>query len=314
MQWALRRAEERQVATDQELIDLIPTKWELHGQVGTGTTFLNRAEAKEARRTFPLGEQAKGLSCQALQIIARRGYRAELDRLARSVGLHLDGVIAQPAALYRGIARELPERGFSLVIDCGARHTSLLLRSADRLLRVRTYEFGGDALTTALCEGLSLDRTRAEELKCRVDISATDRMATAGQQSLFSGPDATVDTLAPQAARILRAKVREFFDARAQELQDDPDNPLPKKGTIHLVGRAAQLAGLPTVLGDCFGLTVILGSGKGNRDIGEELDNLLLTGLVVSAIEQRRAERERQGASLAMKASGVWSWLTRTFD
>jgi cell division ATPase FtsA len=314
MQWSLRRAEEKPVGTEQELIDLIPVRWELHGEITRTHLPVDREERREARHRFPLGEKAKGLSCHALQIVARRGYRAELERLAKSVGLHLDGVIAQPAALYRGIASALPERGWSLVIDCGARHTSFLLRSGDRLLRIRTFAFGGDDLTAAIAEELQLSRPRAEALKLTLDISQGERAATVGQQTIWTGSDEAADAMAPQAARIVRTQVRAFFEARAHELQDDPDNPLPRRGSIHLVGRGAQLGGLTAVLGEIFGLGVVLGSGKGNREIGEELDNLLLAGLLVSAIDQRRAERERHGQSLTTKAGGVWSWLTRTFE
>ncbi len=314
MQWALRRAHERPVGTEQELIDVIPVQWELHGEITRTHWAETREERREAKHQFPLGEKARGLTCHALQVIARRGYRAELEALAKGLGLPLDGVIAQPAALYRGMARDLPERGWSLIIDCGARHTSFLLRSGERLLRVRTFDFGGDHLTRGISEALKLPLDRAEALKRALDIGLPAGHEPQGQQTIWSGPDAATDVLAPEAARICRGLVCDFFEARAHELQEDAENPLPRKGTIHLVGRASQLGGLVPILGEIFGLTVVLGSGKGNRDIGEELENLLLSGLVVSAIDQRRAALELAGTSLSGKASGVWAWLTRRFE
>jgi cell division ATPase FtsA len=324
MDWALLRAQEKPVGTDQEQIDIIPVKWECHGVVQREaskkgfTSKLTRAQRSEAKRQYPLGEECKSLSCHALQIIARRGYRAELDQLAHSLGLRCDGVIAQPAALYRGIASRLMATGWSLVVDCGARHTSFLLRSGERLLRVRTYDFGGDDITRRLMNELSIDETLAESLKREVDINASGDGHAAGQQLIWTDVMAQRHALLPQAARICRAAIIDFFGRRAQELQEDPENPLPRRGHIHLVGRASQIGGLTALLHELFGLDVILGTGgrerRDERDVGEELDNLLLTGLVTSAIDQRRVAREREGRSLAKQASGLWTWLMRPFE
>ena len=55
MDWALLRAQEKPVGTDQELIDIIPVKWECHGAVPRDglkrgiTVKLNRAQAREQR-------------------------------------------------------------------------------------------------------------------------------------------------------------------------------------------------------------------------------------------------------------------------
>jgi len=323
MDWALLRAKEKPVGTEQELIDILPVKWECHGAVPRVakkalTVKLNRDEKHEARRQFPLGEECKGLSCHALQILARRGYRQELDQLAQSLGLRCDGVIAQPAALYRGIYGRLMATGWTLVVDCGARHTSFLLRSGERLLRIRTYDFGGDDVTRRLMSELSIDETLAESLKREVDVGAGEGSHAAGQQLIWTDVMAQRHALLPSAARLCRAAMLEFFSRRAQELQEDPENPLPRRGHIHLVGRGSQIGGLTGLLHELFGLDVLLGTGgrerRDERDVGEELENILLSGLVVSAIEQRRAARDREGRSLAKQASGVWSWLMRPFE
>ena len=324
MDWALLRAKEKPVGTEQELIDILPVKWECHGNVPRAqtkkalTVKLNRDEKTEARRQYPLGEECKGLSCHALQILARRGYRHELDQLAESLGLRCDGVIAQPAALYRGIYGRLMATGWTLIVDCGARHTSFLLRSGERLLRIRTYDFGGDDVTRRLMSELHIDEPLAESLKREVDVGVGEGSHAAGQQLIWTDVMAQRHALLPSAARICRASLLEFFGRRAQELQEDPENPLPRRGHIHLVGRGSQVGGLTGLLHDLFGLDVLLGTGgrerRDERDVGEELENILLSGLVVSAIEQRRAARDREGRSLAKQASGVWSWLTRPFE
>lgn len=319
MDWALLRAQEKPVGTDQELIDIIPVFWECHGTVPrTATVKLNRTQKIEAKRAYPLGEECKGLGCNALQVIARRGYRVELDQLAASLGLRCDGVIAQPAALYRGISGRLMATGWSLVVDCGARNTCFLLRSGVKLLRIRSYGFGGDDVTERLMKELSIERELAESLKREVDISVEAASPTVGQQVIWADVMAERHALLPRAAMICRAEIISFFSRRAQELQEDAENPLPRRGHLHLVGRGSQIGGLTSLLHDLYGLDVLLGTEARDRrevrDVGEELDNLQLSGLVLSAIEQRRAAREREGRSLAKQASGVWSWLMRPFE
>ncbi len=332
LEWALRRAEEKRPSTDQEVIDCIPVRWEIHGVTGGGSRISrqlepavevkaeSKAEARaakaDAKATWPLGETCTSLSVHAVQIITRAGYRQDLQRLADALGLELDGVIAQPAALYRGIQSRLSSHGFSLVIDCGARHTSFLLRHGERLLKVLTYDFGGDHLTRRLVDELKIAPELAEQLKREIDITAAAG-ESGGQQLIWTDVVARIHELAPRAAAVCRTAISDFFAARAAELQEDPENALPRKGHIHLVGRASQLGGLVPALKEIFGLDVVLGSGGGKRDQrdpGEELSNLLSSGLIVSAIDQRRAAILREGTGIRAKASGLWSWLTRRFE
>ena len=312
MDWALRIAEEKPVGTDQELLDLVPVGWEVHGEIARST----HLRTEEEKRHFPLGVQCQGLSCHALQLVGEVGHKAELVRLAQAAGYSLEGVIAQPAALYRGIASSL-EGHSAVIIDCGARHTSFLVRLGDKLVRVRTWAYGGEDLVKRIADELGIPRDQAERLKRQVNITPTDTtdvpQATGpqakGQQTIWTGIQAEVDTLLPAVARICRASVTEFFAARAQEFIDDRQHPLPKKCQIHLVGRASQLGGLTTVLEGIFGHKVILGSGKTNRNIGDELVGLIETGLLVSAIDQRRQHQAREGRGVQQILRSAMAWL-----
>ncbi|MBA2480122.1 MAG: hypothetical protein H0V44_05620 [Planctomycetes bacterium] len=295
--WALRRAREQATGADREVVDVLPVQWTVRGRDG------------EHEVDDPIGSHGNHLTCQALLLTARRGFRDELTQLARGIGLDLDGIIPQPLALYRGMSGKLRSRGSSLVIDFGARHTSFLVRRKDKLMHVETFGFGGDHLTTRISEGLGLEAEQAEALKRDVDIGQTALASDGfqGQQFIWTDIQERHALLAP-ATRICAEAIAAFFKERARDLRDH--GYLAQQGQIHLVGRASSLGGLSLHLREIFDLPVMLGTGDKNRHPGDELDGLLTTGLVCSAADHRRAHLASHAGSLSKRASGVWSWLT----
>lgn len=298
--WALRKACEHGTGGDGEVVDAIPVGWTVRGHEG------------DQEVADPIGARGHYLTCQALLVTARRGHRAELAQLARSLGYELDGIIAQPVALYRGMQSSLPKRGSTLVIDCGARHTTLLVRRKEQLIHVETFAFGGDDLTRRIADAIEVDFAQAEQIKREIDIAAAGhRGTTEGQQVLWTDLQER-DHRRLAAARACATAVRAFFAERAQELRDH--SYLAQSGQIHLVGRAAALAGLPAVLQDVFSLPVVIGTGDKGRAPGDEMDGLLITGQVRVASALRRMQLVEQAASLSKRASGFWSWLTRPIE
>lgn len=295
--WALRRAREQATGADREVVAVLPVQWMVRGRDG------------EREVEDPVGEVGNHLTCQALLVSARRGYREGLEELVESLNLEFEGVIPQPLALYRGIGGKLRARGTSVVIDIGARHTSVLVRRKDKLLHVETLGFGGDDLTRRMAEGLGIELERAEAIKHELDIGQANPLADAafGQQFIWSDLQERHALLGP-ARRICAEAVQTFFKERARDLREH--GLLAQQGQIHLVGRAAALGGMAIMLREIFDLPVVLGTGDRSRHPGEELDGLLATGLVVAAADARRELLLSRSGSLRKRASGVWSWLT----
>jgi cell division ATPase FtsA len=300
-EWALRKAREKATAADSEVIDALPVRWTVRGNAGA-----------EREVEDPVGETGRQLTCHALVITARRGYRAELAALARTFGWELDGVIAQPVALYRGMASSLFKAGTTIVLDCGGRHTTVLVRVKQQLLHLATHEFGGDDLTRRIGEALDLGQEDAEKLKRQVDIgSIGNAPQLAGQQVIWADLQAQ-DLHRQRAARIAHEAVTTFFSDLARELRESGH--LGQKGHVHLVGRAAGLAGMPKVVHEIFELPVILGTGDKQRNPGDEMDNLLNLGQIRVAAQARRDHLLTQGASLVHRAGGLWAWLVQRFE
>jgi cell division protein FtsA len=298
--WALRRARDQVTGVDREVVDVLPVHWTVRGSLG------------EQPVDDPVGSRGNHLTCQALVVTGRRGTTDALSRLADGAGFAFDGAIAEPVALYRGIQSRLHKRGSSLVIDCGATHTTLLVRHRDRLAHIETHPFGGDDLTRRLAEALEIDLAAAEALKHGLDVALPTRgESTEGQLHIF-GDLQERDRRRDTAARLVGELVRRFLRERADELR--AAGYLAQQGHIHLVGRAANLGGLVPLVRDAFDLPVVLGSGDRDRSPGDELDGILLTGMVRTAADKRRLQIAGRGSGIRKNVSGVWSWLMQKVE
>ena len=295
-EWALKRARDQATSADNELVEVLPVHWMVRDRDG------------EREVEDPVGQRGSRLTCQALLVTARRGYRDELAALVEGLGIEVEGVIAHPVALYRGMASSLPKKGHAVIIDHGARTTTVLVRHRDKLVHIETHAFGGEHLTRALVERLGITPAQAEDLKHDLDITARvdARDSIVGQQFIWSDLRERHRMLGP-ATTVITEALGTFFRARAQELRDAGF--LGQQGQVHLVGRASSLSGLVSFLRDVMGLPVVLGTGQKNRDPSAELADVIVSGLVCTAADMRRRRLLSQESRIRKTASGVWSWL-----
>lgn len=292
--YALARARAHATADDREVLDVLPTHWTV------------RSRAGQEDCDDPLGKYGDHLTCHALRITARRGLAEEYRRVVEDLGLHLEGLIPQPVALYRGVASRLPKTNTQLIIDIGARHTTLLVRRRGRLAHLETHAFGGDTISERIASALGIDPQHAEDLKHTLDIAqpiATD--SSEGQLTLFSELQ---QRQAAQAARVAQECVAAFFRERARYLRDERDL-LSQRGQIHLFGRGAALRGLAPLLSDIFRLEALIGSGSKHADPGSELDGLLVAGVIRCAADRRIAHLEAASYTLRGLAQRMIAWL-----
>jgi len=301
---ALARATHQAIGTEREVLHALPQRWSVRSVYG------------EREVDEPVGERASRLTCHVLLVTADRRTRLQMEGILDEFKIYLEGMIAQPVALYRGLASDLPRKGSTLVIDCGARHTSLLVHRKQRLVHVETHAFGGDHLTQAIVEELGIGWLQAEELKRELDIGVHAQSEEREDQIfLWREIQERHRCLAP-AARICADRLRAFFLVRAQALREM--ELLAQNGKVHLVGRAAALGGLGALLKDLFKMPVVLGAGQQAREASSELADLITVGLVrQAAIERERRLAERRASSIRQvthAASGLWAWLSKTLD
>ena len=295
---ALRRCREQATGVDRELVDLLPTVWRVRSRNG------------EREVAQPIGEVGHALTCDGILITARAGHRAALEGLCQDIDLYCEGVLARPLALYRGVVGRLGQRGSSLVIDCGGRHTQVLVQRQRRLVHIETHPFGGDDLTQRLADEFNIEADAAERLKHGVDLAMARVREHEGQQTLadlLGSEGIAGDPRLPAAAALCRQEIERQFRALAEDLRTQ--GILAQTGTIHLVGRGALLGGLVGVLREIFDLKVVLGSGDRGREPASELVDILTSGLVLVAADRRRVDLASR-TDVRRQVSGLWQWLT----
>lgn len=264
----------------------------------------------------PEGCRGSRLRCTVFLVTADRENYDYMDQLLGNMGIGLEGMIAPPIALYRGVEKDLPKRGSTIIIDCGARYTSLMVHRKGRLVHLESNRFGGDDLTEAIADNLKIPPARAEDLKRQVDISThtapKDGPRHEGQLYLWSEVEQNSRDLGP-TAMTCTSLLRKFFRDRYQYLKDN--DALSQHGRIHLFGRAAALGGLSGIVREIFGMDTVLGSKQAHRDPASELSDTILVGLVRAAADERRRQIALRRASsgfhqVVSVAGGLWSWLT----
>lgn len=295
--FALGRARTHATADDREQLDVVPTHWTIRTRDG------------QEDCDDPVGRIGNHLTCHALRVTGRRGLIGEYRAICEDLGLHLEGLIPQPIALYRGISGRMHKGGTQLVIDLGARHTTLIVRRKGRLLHLETHPFGGDTVTDRIAVALGVDHVRAEDVKRQIDVNHLQGGDTDGQQSIFGEIHERQRQLSI-AARAAADSLGSFFRDRARQLRDDGDL-LSQRGQVHLVGRGAAIGGLVGFISDVFRLDVVLGTGSKTADPGAELDGLLVTGVVKCAADRRIEHLVEHASSIRGAAGGLLSWLSQ---
>lgn len=297
---SLARATHQAIGTSREALHALPQRWTVRS-----------ADGGEREVADPVGERGSRLTCHVLLVTAARDTRSEIEHLLEGCDVYLEGMIAQPVALYRGLASRLAKRGSTVVVDCGARFTSIMVHRKERLVHIETHPFGGDDLTTRIATELGIERDQAEALKREVDLSVhAGADEVSGQTFLWREVQERQRQLGP-AARICNEALVEFFTGRAKALREF--GLLAQHGKVHLTGRAAALGGLTGVLRQIFGLQVVLGTSGQDREASAELGDLMTVGLVRQAALERRQRLATSGQSgvraVSRATTGVFAWL-----
>lgn len=296
---ALQRVQKQAIAPDRFVVHAIPQRWVM-------TTQRGEHEVRD-----PVGERGSRLFCEALLITQDQTIRNLVSQTLESIDIRLEGLIAPPIALHRGIRTALGNRN-AIVIDCGATQTTIMVHRQGRLVHAMIRAFGGDNLTRALMDTFSLDWEAAESLKQKLNIGQRrSRRDVEGQNSLWDDLKDEGSNLA-DGALICETHLRTFFSDCVKQLSDLGH--LPKSAKIHLLGRGSNLAGIDVLIASVFCLETSLGSPGVKEGISADLGGRINVGLVRAASDERERilnERKESGFGQVRDAAGnLWAWLT----
>ncbi|TVR43626.1 MAG: hypothetical protein EA402_09230 [Planctomycetota bacterium] len=298
---ALLRACKQAIGTNRTDLHALQPLWEVRGEDGN-------YEVEN-----PIGQRGSQLRCGVMLVTAERDVYDAMDAMLAELDLTLEGMIAPPVGLYRAVSGQLPRRGSTVLLDFGARHTSLMVHRKGRLIHLETNRFGGDDLTEAVAESLKISSERAEALKRQVDLSVHGggEERDFGQTYLWREVQENSRHLGP-AAMVCASLLRQFLRDRCNYLKDHEF--LSHTGRVHCFGRAAALGGLTGLVKEIFAMETVLGTKQADRDPANEIASAMTVGLVRAAADERRRQIAQRDASssfrqVASAAGGIFSWL-----
>ena len=100
---ALARATHQAIGVEREALHALPQRWTVRSSDGG-----------EREVADPVGQRGSRLTCHVLLVTAARDTRLQVEHLLEGCDVYLEGMIAQPVALYRGLSSRLAKRGARL--------------------------------------------------------------------------------------------------------------------------------------------------------------------------------------------------------
>ncbi|OGY63090.1 MAG: hypothetical protein A2745_01580 [Candidatus Harrisonbacteria bacterium RIFCSPHIGHO2_01_FULL_44_13] len=175
------------------------------------------------------------------------------QKIFRLAGLKLAALEIEGLSLARALSRGIKEP--VLIVDIGARSTSLTV-GVDGLLRFAGQtDFAGGSLTQAVASGLGIAARRAEELKWRKGL-----IATGGEQELSTLMLPFLDVIINEAKR-----VKQNYETSYQN----------KIAAVILAGGGANLLGIEKYFGQQIELPASLAAPFKEIDYPPEIASLI---------------------------------------
>jgi type IV pilus assembly protein PilM len=178
---------------------------------------------------------------RVLLVAAHRDMVISLVEAATEAGVKPIGVDLNPFAVLRCVGdASVLDQGSQVVLDVGAAVTSIVVHQGRVPTFVRILVMGGDDITSALVEGLSIPRDEADTRKREQAVGETQDVAG---RIVTEGADRFVNEIR-SSLDYYRAQM-----GAAAQLAD-----------VVLTGGGSGLAGLPERLASAVGLPVAIGS------------------------------------------------------
>ena len=265
-----------------------------------------------------------GLSGAVLEadvvVLAASSFAAEnLARATRMAGVHLDSLIAAPAAVGLGALTEEERDLGALVMDFGAGLTGYSAWHRGQLRSCGCVLVGGERITRDIAIGIGVGRDAAEGLKREAGSAMLDLLNTDASREILRAPSLGGD----RPVSFARRDLVEIIEARAEEglllvakrlgaLQVAREF---GSGAV-LVGGGARLQALTQLVRQTLGMSARVGridlrGGEGVDLTGPE--NALGAGLLRWSIAGAPQEDAQDVARPARWIANAFKWLAAGF-
>lgn len=154
------------------------------------------------------------------------------------------GIGVTPFAVARAltVCHPVPKDQMVAVVDLGAQSTSVVMVRGDNLQLVRNFALGGEILTAAIAQGLSIDPAEAEKVK-------KDFTLPGPGQPGAGNPDRVWTALQPVLADLVKEINRSFAYCERELVEE-------KIQKVFICGGTAAMPGLDQYLAQGLGVSV----------------------------------------------------------
>lgn len=138
-----------------------------------------------------------------------------------------------------------------LIIDFGAKRTSLAVFSGQTVYFTASLPISNSAIVETMSEKMNIDQTKARQLKMEQGLD-------------YKNPDSlTLQALTPLLDETIK-KIKDYIDYYQEHLPAAPNTQSNRIGEVLLCGGGANFAGLPEFLTEKLGLPVVIGNPWSN--------------------------------------------------
>ncbi len=290
-----------QLPPDQEILHVIPRHFVVDGMDGI---------------RHPVGMVGRRLEVEANIVTGSMTSIHNLVRCIDSVNIELDALVLEPLAAGTAVLSEAERDLGCMVVDIGGGTTDAAVFRDGSLVHSAILPVGGHQLTNDLGVGLRATFAVAEELKIRHGLT-TDRV---DEGKTIAVPAYGRDDGQPidlrLVAEIIEARLAETFEMIDAEMSRAGFREAYPAGVI-VTGGSSQIAGVPALASEIFGVPARLGAPTGLRGLADAVRGPAFStsvGLLIWGGQQLELAGQPSGKSrIARTGTTIKTWFSNFF-
>ncbi len=220
-----------------------------------------------------------------------------LLQVTQSLGLHVAGMVFSPIASSQLILSEVERREGALLIDIGARSTSVSLFKSDILQSVTMIPVGGETISADVAHCLGISPLEADRIKTTHGSVALDQIAYRDRLDVVTLDRGRIEIRREYMCQIVYARLKELMTIIGRRVGITPAFPYD----IVITGGTSRLDGVAALGTSVLGHPVRVGPPEQELRQLAHADYSTALGLIRYGI--------RVGAIVAHE--GVPNWLER---
>lgn len=236
---AIHKAKKMIKATDQLILHAVPVEYLIDGRPVED----------------PLGKIGPSLEVTTHFVLANLSNVNALLQVTQQLQLHVAGMVYAPIAGAQMFLSNTERKEGGVLIDIGARHTSVSFFKRDLLQSTFLIPVGGDMITGDLAQCLSVTPPEAERVKIKYGSVDLEQVAYRDKFEMSSLERGRVEIKRQYMCKIIHARVEELFRIISKRAGIGPEFPYD----IVVSGGTSQLNGIAALASRVLGHTVRVG-------------------------------------------------------